>query len=90
AQELDVPFAENFLKKTKNIRSQTKKDRELRWKNSQDAFTLGEKPQVLPKHILLVDDVITTGATIEACVKALQNLEGVSVSVASLAVVPKG
>ncbi|MEM6892516.1 MAG: ComF family protein [Bacteroidota bacterium] len=90
AQELDVPFAENLLKKTKNIRSQTKKDRALRWQNSQDAFTLGEEPKISPRHILLVDDVITTGATIEACVQALQTLEGVSVSVASLAVVPKG
>ncbi|MEL6975709.1 MAG: ComF family protein [Bacteroidota bacterium] len=90
AQQLNIPFSANLLKKTKNIGSQTKKDRALRWQNSKDAFTLGERPVVVPKHIILVDDVITTGATIEACVQALQKLEGVTVSVASLAIVPKG
>ena len=66
--------------------TQTKKNRYERFINSKEIFRVS-KPQLLEhKHILLVDDVITTGATIEACGAALLEVEGLKLSIATLAV----
>ena len=55
-----------------------------RWKNVDSIFSVKEE-SVLDKHILLVDDVITTGATIEACANALFQKGANSISVAAIA-----
>jgi ComF family protein len=65
--------------------TQTKKTRFTRWKNVESIFYVQNEQQILNKHILLVDDVITTGATLEACAQALLKIEGVKVSVATIA-----
>ncbi len=65
--------------------SQTKKTRFLRWKNVETVFHVKDEITLQGKHILLVDDVITTGATLEACVHALQKIPGVKVSIATIA-----
>lgn len=65
--------------------TQTKKTRYKRWENVSGVFDI-KKPKLFEnKHILLVDDVITTGATIEACANTLLKLSGVKVSVAAIA-----
>jgi predicted amidophosphoribosyltransferase len=51
----------------------------------EDKFRVKRKELICGKHILLVDDVITTGATLEACAKTLLRIEGVSLSIATLA-----
>jgi competence protein ComFC len=70
-----------------NAESQTKKGRYGRWNNVSDAFVLADKTKLENKHIALIDDVITTGATIEACVKLLQSeVKGIKISIICLAV----
>jgi ComF family protein len=68
--------------------SQTKRSRYERWENVEGIFGVTE-PEILKGcHILLVDDVITTGSTVESCVNALLKVEGVKVSVVALAFTP--
>jgi ComF family protein len=65
--------------------TQTKRSRYERWTNVEGIFQIAETRSIAGKHILLVDDVITTGSTIEACTIELLKLERVKVSVAALA-----
>lgn len=85
ARGLDATALENVLVKTVSTQSQTKKTREERIKNVKEVFAITNRKALENKHILLVDDVITTGATIESCAQTLLQVEGVTVSVASIA-----
>jgi len=66
--------------------SQTKKSRINRWENVEEAFTAVPSDPWLGKSIVLVDDVITTGATAEACLKALSNMGFTDLAYLSLAI----
>jgi ComF family protein len=66
-------------------KTQTKKSRYDRWTNVEGIFKVTESDKLKDKHILLVDDVITTGSTLEACTNELLKIENVKVSVAALA-----
>lgn len=77
--------ANDVLIRTKHNATQTKKKRYERFINTSEIFSVQEPQKVAHKHILLIDDVITTGATIEAAAGALLEVEGVRVSVFSLA-----
>lgn len=65
--------------------TQTRKHRYERWTNVESIFKLRYPEAIANKHILLVDDVITTGATLEACASALLEAEGVKVSIVTAA-----
>lgn len=65
--------------------SQTKKSRYQRWENVKDIFEMKQAEKLDGKHLILVDDVITTGATLEACANILLQIPNVKLSVASLA-----
>jgi competence protein ComFC len=65
--------------------TQTRKSKYERWENVESIFAIKNYDLIKNKHILLVDDVITTGATIEACAQVLLRVEGVSVSVVAVA-----
>jgi len=67
--------------------TQTRKARLERWQNVAEVFAVRHPGAVQDKHVLLVDDVITTGATIEACAQHLIKVDGCRVSVAALACV---
>lgn len=75
----------NNLVREKFTETQTRKSRIKRWENVSGIFSLRNPQQYKNKHILLVDDVITTGSTIEACYIALRNCEGLKLSISSLA-----
>ncbi len=81
-----IPFDRNTLLRKNLSSTQTKKSRYERWTNVEGIFCVTDKTGIRDKHILLVDDVITTGSTVESCVTELLKTEGVRVSVVALAV----
>jgi ComF family protein len=66
--------------------TQTKRSRYERWMNVEEIFAVTDSESIRGKHILLVDDVITTGSTIDACATELLRVDKVRVSIAALAV----
>lgn len=85
AEVLNIPIAEHIIKRKINTATQTKKTRVERWQNINNAFELNKKIKLNYNHILLVDDVLTTGATIEACANSLNSKQNLKISVATLA-----
>jgi ComF family protein len=85
AQVLNIPVKSDLVIRALKTRTQTRKTRYERWVNVKDTFQIRDGHSLRDKHVLLVDDVITTGATIEACAASLMSVSGVTVSVASLA-----
>ncbi len=86
AGELNIPFVET-LKAIRPHSTQTHKGALERWQNIQDNYALNHKnaDQLAGKHILLVDDVITTGSTLTVCASLLKSIPGVTVSLFTLA-----
>ena len=66
--------------------TQTRKSRFERWKNVENIFKVIDENALIGKHVLLVDDVVTTGSTMEACVNAILEVKDTKVSIATLAV----
>ncbi len=88
SEKLNIPLDTTTLLRHINSKSQTKKSRDERWENVRSAFNVRKTDDFSAKHILLVDDVITTGATIEACAARLIENLGVKLSIVSLAYAP--
>jgi len=82
---LGIPFYDNVLKRIRASESQTNKHRYDRWENVEGIFIVKNIDHIVGKHILLVDDVITTGSTMEACATELLKIRNVRVSVAAIA-----
>ena len=80
------PVMVGNLVRIRYTETQTLKNRQQRLDNMKDVFAVGDVEALRGKHVLLVDDVITTGATFEACWMALKHVEGITISVAALAV----
>ncbi len=79
------PVLTGAIVRTKHTSTQTKQTRAERWDNMENAFTIKDPTSINGKHLLIIDDVITTGATIEACGKTLLTIKDVRVSVAAAA-----
>lgn len=85
SESMGIPMIENVLIKKRKTKSQTKKSRMNRLLSVQNEYELKNSKAIEGKHILLVDDVLTTGATIESCALELLKVEGVKISVVTVA-----
>ena len=90
ASELNLKLDSTLLKKVNSTNTQTNKKKFERWENVEGVFELQNSETLKNKHVLIIDDVITTGATIEAAWQALKNVEGIRVSVLSIAFATRG
>lgn len=86
ATAFEIPYCPNILIKTKATATQVFKNRLKRILTHQSDFAIADKNPLKGKHILLVDDIITTGATLEACANQLLAIDGVSISIATMAI----
>lgn len=86
SESTGLPVDYNSLKRVTVTETQTRRSRYERWVNVDGIFSIADYSNIVGKHVLLVDDVITTGSTIESCANELLKAEGVKVSVAALAV----
>nr|WP_121270627.1 ComF family protein [Pedobacter schmidteae] len=85
SKTLGLPVDTKCLLRSRSTRSQTKKGRYSRFKNMQTVFSVTNAAHIKGKHILLVDDVITTGATLEACSLVLLKQKIGKLSIATVA-----
>lgn len=90
AEALHIPLEIKLLQKIQHTESQTKKSKIERLENTEAVFCINEKQKnkIAHRHFLLVDDVLTTGATLESCAKTLlQALPDATISAVTLAFV---
>lgn len=86
---ISKPVATNAVIRNIFTETQTVKSRTERWKNMEQAFMLTDKNALENKHILLIDDIVTTGATLEACGQILLQAQNTTLSIATLAFASK-
>ncbi len=85
AKKMQVALNTNLVTRNRLTETQTRKHRQERWQNVDGSFSITDPGKLKGKSILLIDDVITTGASIEACAAAVLNIPGLTLSIATLA-----
>lgn len=89
SQITGIPVVTDVVVRQKFNDTQTRKGRFERWTNVSDIFLCVAPSELEGKHILLVDDVMTTGATIVSCADSMAGISGLRISVLTLAMVPR-
>lgn len=89
SEVMNIPVITGNVIRKRFTETQTKKHRTERWENVKSSFEIKNIAQLKGKNILLVDDVVTTGATLEACGIEILNISDVQLSVATLAYASK-
>ena len=82
----NLPIDTTSVRRMKENETQTDKQLYERWENVQDIFSLADPYTLQGKHVLLVDDVITSGSTIISCVETLLKIEDIQISIVGIAV----
>lgn len=85
SEVLQIPVITNAVSRIRNTESQTQKSRAERLENMQRAFAV-QNSDYGNKHFLLIDDVLTTGATLEACALELLKIPGMKLSIATIGI----
>jgi ComF family protein len=85
AQKLGLDFSDDLIERRIRTTTQTRKTKLKRWENVSDVFHVNDRHRFEDKNILLVDDVITTGATLEACGNHIVKSGCASLSIACIA-----
>jgi ComF family protein len=85
AEQLNVPVDTDTLVRVKYTDTQTKRSRFSRYENMKEVFMVTNAMALAGKHVLLVDDIVTTGATLEACGIELLKIDGLKLSLAAIA-----
>lgn len=85
SKAMRIPIDTRNLLRSKPSETQTRKSRFRRWQNVETIFSLSNPVALQGKKVLLVDDVITTGSTLEACAQVLHQAKDIEVYVATLA-----
>ncbi|HMG66603.1 MAG TPA: phosphoribosyltransferase family protein [Chitinophagaceae bacterium] len=84
AEILKIEILEDVITRVQHTDTQTRKGRMERWENMEGKFELTRSEKIQNKHVLLVDDVVTTGATLEACGLELLGTTSTTLSIATL------
>jgi len=84
AEIIKVPVITDAIIRPEHTETQTKKGRVERWKNMDGKFFVINPEKISGKHLLLIDDIVTTGATLDACGTELLKVENVKLSIATL------
>lgn len=84
SEVMKLPVWNDVVCRPEHTETQTKKGRIERWKNIEGRFRLQNPQRITNKHLLLIDDVITTGATLESCGRELLTGEGTRLSIATV------
>ena len=85
SEVLEIPLMKDALIRKIHNPTQTRKNRSDRWENVEDIFEAGDSALIRYKHLLLVDDVVTTGSTLEAAATPLMRIDGVRISIVTIA-----
>jgi len=84
-QITNIPISTHNLVRVVNTATQTHKTKEERYENVKDIFAVNDAQQLENKHVLLIDDVLTTGATLSSCASKLSAIPNITISVATAA-----
>lgn len=84
-KNLAIPIIDDVLVKSINLKSQIQKSKENRLETNKNVFSIEKAHKIEGKHILLIDDIFTTGATIEACAKEILKIKNTRISIVTMA-----
>jgi ComF family protein len=85
SETMGKPWRKSALERIKSTETQTHKTRFERWQNVGTVFKVRHERELEGKHVLIADDVITTGSTLEACARSILAIDGTKVSIATIA-----
>lgn len=89
SDRLGIPWQPDCLIRQSATLTQTSRSRADRWSNVEGIFAVNHNAKLTGKHVILVDDVVTTGATLDACASAILSGGDIRVSIVTLAVALK-